>query len=32
MKSDFDLKNWPDTVERISNTPAGPQVARWTPS
>jgi DNA-directed RNA polymerase specialized sigma24 family protein len=23
MKFDFDLKNWPDTVERISNTPAG---------
>jgi DNA-directed RNA polymerase specialized sigma24 family protein len=23
MKFDFDLTNWPDTVERISNTPAG---------
>jgi RNA polymerase sigma-70 factor (ECF subfamily) len=23
MKFDFDLKNWPDIVERISNTPAG---------
>jgi DNA-directed RNA polymerase specialized sigma24 family protein len=22
MKSDFDLKSWPDTVELISNTPA----------
>lgn len=22
MKSDFDLKNWPDAVERITNTPA----------
>jgi RNA polymerase sigma-70 factor (ECF subfamily) len=22
MKSDYDLENWPDTVERVSNTPA----------
>jgi DNA-directed RNA polymerase specialized sigma24 family protein len=23
MKSDFDLKNWPDIIERVSETPAG---------
>jgi len=23
MKSDFDLKNWPETIERIHKTPAG---------